>query len=723
MRVELLTPRVEAMPGSSCRVELEVFNTGEVIDSVTSRLLDHPFETAQSPSTLALFPESGDRLMVEFTVPDDFAAGRHSVPIEVSSTFQHDDVAIAMLDLDVAPVTSATLGLTPSDITAGKKARFSVDVSNDGNVPLDLTLTGNDLERVLRFRFEPLFVHVEPGETVHASGLAVGKRPFFGSPVARSTSVLAWGNGLDLQVAGRFVQKPRIPKGVLTALALLGVVGIWAAVIMLGAGLVLAEDAVKKTVPEAFTVQMAGAGAAEADLIASAVAGSMAGVVTADNGAPIERITIEAWRVRDGEESVLEGSAATIEDGTWTLAAVKPGTYHLKFTAPGFVDMWYPSASSEAGAMDLRVRPTAPTDDLAVTLVGKPGTIKGAVVAGETDILDAEVKVFEVVDDAVGEQVGTSIFADVVTGEFTIANLPTPGVYELSVKLTGFDPQTTRVELSGGEEEVINTMNLAAGVGGMTGTVIGPNGALGGVEVLLSGGGQELSVVTPTDGEIGAWLFAELPTPATYLLTFTAEGFGTQTIAVDLAAGQIRDGVVITMLEGTGRVSGVVTDVDGDELGGVIVTVTGAAEPLTTTTLTTGDVGRYVLTGLATPGRYTLTFSLEGYSPVTVGVTLGDGGSDDGVDAMLLRSTSSIEGTVEGPAGPIAGAAVSITDGSEVRSTVTADDPAGGYRFDSLPAGRYTLTISVAGFRTRTVLVTVARGETSVVDATLQVSS
>lgn len=721
MRVELLTPRLEAMPGSSCRVELEVFNTGEVIDSVTSRLLDHDFEAAQSPSTLALFPESGDRLTVEFTVPEDFAAGSHAVPIEVASTFQQDDVAIATLALEVAPVTSASLGITPSDITAGKKAKFSVDVTNDGNVPLDLTLTGNDLERVLRFRFEPLFVHVEPGETVHAAATAVGKRPFFGSPVARSTTVLAWGNGLDLQVAGRFVQKPRIPKGVLTFLALAGVVCIWAAVIMLGAGLVLAKPAVKKVVPEAFTLQMLG-NTSEANLVAAAVAGSMVGVVTDDNGAPIERITVEAWRVTDGE-SELEGSAATIEDGTWSLATVRPGTYHLKFTAPGFVDTWYPAASSEAGAMDVPVRPIAATDDIAVTLMGKPGTIKGAVVAGETDILDAEVSVFEVIDDAVGEQVGTSIFADVVTGEFTIGDLPTPGTYELSVKLAGFDPQSARVELAGGEEEVINTMNLAAGVGSMSGTVIGPDGAVGAVEVLLSGAGQELSVVTPTDGEIGSWLFTELPTPATYLLTFTADGFGTQTIAVDLAAGQVRDGVVITLLEGTGRVSGVVTDVDGEELGGVTVTVTGAAEPITTTTLTTGDVGRYVLTGLSTPGRYTITYSLEGYAPVTIGVTLADGGSDDSVDAILLRSTASIVGAVSGPAGPIAGATVSITDGAEVRTTVTADDPAGGYRFDGLPAGRYTLTVSFAGFRTRTVLVAVEKGETREIDANLEVSA
>lgn len=718
MRVELLTPRVETMPGASCRVELEVYNTGEVIDSVTSRVVGHPFDVDQQPPTLSLFPESGDTLTVSFTVPDDFAAGTHTVPIEVASTFKHDDVAVAHLDLEVAPVTSASLALTPSDITGGKKAKFAVEVTNDGNVPLDLTLTGNDLERVLRFQFEPLFVHVEPGETVHAAGVAKGKRPFFGSPIARTMSVLAWGNGLDLTTPGRFVQKPRIPKGVLTFLALAGVVCIWAAVIMLGAGLVLGKDPIKKTVPETFLV-----GITDSGTLTASVAGSMTGTVTAANGAPIERITVEAWRVKDDGPSELLGGAATDADGLWELATVKPGTYHLKFTAPGFVDQWYPAAPTEAGAQDVRVRPVQPTENLMVTMHGKPGSIQGAVVAGESLSLDAAITVNEVVDDVVGKMIPPQVRADPLTGRFEIPSLPTPGTYQLTIELGGFDPQTTIVELGGGENEVINTLNMSAGVGSVSGTVVGPDGALGGVEVLLSGGGQELAVTTPTDGEIGSWLFADLPTPGTYLITFALEGFGTQTIAIDLEPGQDRLGVVTTLLEGTGRVSGLVVDADDQPLGGVTVAVTGAPEPLTTTTLTTGDVGRYVLTGLPTPGRYTLTFALEGYAPVTVGVTLADGGSDDAVDAMLLRSTSSIVGTVTAGGAPVPGAVVEVTDGREVRSTVTADDPAGGYRFDALPAGRYTLTVRFAGFRTRTVLVEVQRGSTATVDAALEAAA
>lgn len=711
MRVELLTPRLEAKPGSSCRVELEVYNTGEVIDSVTSRVLGHPFDSQQAPSTLSLFPESGDRLTVSFLVPDDFAAGSHTVPIEVASTFQHDDVAVAELELEVAPVITATLGLTPSDITAGKKAKFAVDVTNTGNVPLDLTLTGNDLERVLRFRFEPLFVHVEPGETIHASGIAVGKRPFFGAPISRTMSVLAWGNSVDLQTAGRFVQKPRIPKGFITFLALAAVVLIWAAVIIAGAGLVLAGDPLTKTAPESFVT----GGIQKND---TSLAGSMTGVVTADDGLPVERITVEAWRTVEGESSLI-GSAATGADGVWELAGLLPARYRLKFQAPGFAPVWYPNASSEAGAQEVRVRPVAATEDLAITIAGEPGAISGSIVAGESDTVAATITVKTVVDDAAVDTVA-SVVTDPLTGGFVVPGLPTPAVYELLVHVDGFDDQAIRVELGGGETEIVNTVNMAAAPGSLSGSVIGPDGPLGAVTVTLTGNGQTVAVTTPTDGPIGTWLFTALPSPATYLITFELDGFGTQTIATDLAAGANQEGVIVQLDEGTGLVSGVVTDVDGNELGGVTVAVTGAAEPLTATTLTTGDVGRYVLNGLPTPGHYTLTFSLEGYAAVTVGVDLDAGGSDRGIDAMLLRSTSSIVGTVRAGGTALAGALVEVSDGKEVRSTVTADDPAGGYRFDSLPAGRYTLTVTIDGFRTRTVLVTVDRGETEIVDAELE---
>jgi 5-hydroxyisourate hydrolase-like protein (transthyretin family) len=711
VRVELLTPRLEMAPGGTAEIGLEVWNAGDVIDTVSTRVVGtYAIGSEQRPGLLSLFPDSGDRVTVVVTLPDDFPAGGHLLPIEVSSTMRPDDVEVVNVDLEVSPVVRSTVALTPSELTGGRKARFSVDVTNEGNVPLNLTLTGTDAERLLRFRFDPMFVRLAPGERAAVSGVTQGKRPLFGAPVARPITVVADGPGVEVSAAGRFTQRPRVPKGALTILALTAIVGLWAAVFVSGSNLVLAKDALAKSIPAAFL-------AGDQDFAATSVAGSMAGTVAAaTSGAPVERITVEAYRVGTGG-AALVASAATLDDGTWELASVVPGSYALRFSAPGFEDVWYPSASSQAAATLVRVRPLAATADLGVQVTGLPGSISGAVAAGEQQVVVATVAARSVVDEVVGDPV-----AEVTSnpdGSFTIPGLATPGVYELSVALPGFDAQTVRAELGGGEAQVINTVDMAAAQGTVSGTVLGAGGPLGGATVTITGAGETKTATTPTAGAVGAWTFTGLPTPGTYLLTFQLEGYGTETIALDLAAGEARGDVVVVLVQGTGTVSGVVKDASGTPLGGAIVTVTGGGTPITTNTLTTGAVGFYELTGLKTPGRYTISYALEGYTGVTLSVDLSVDAFAEGVDATLSKARGSISGTVRSGGAPLAGATIVATDGQAPRETTSVDEPAGGYRFDGLPAGSYTVTVTADGLASRTVLVNLGRGQDVVVDVAL----
>ncbi len=71
-----------------------------------------------------------------------------------------------------------------------------------------------------------------------------------------------------------------------------------------------------------------------------------------------------------------------------------------------------------------------------------------------------------------------------------------------------------------------------------------------------------------------------------------------------------------------GRVSGVVNDESGAVLPGVTVVATDADGHVLATTVTDG-AGRYVLGPLAT-GRVSITFSLAGFSPVTMPIDVGD---------------------------------------------------------------------------------------------------
>ena len=240
--------------------------------------------------------------------------------------------------------------------------------------------------------------------------------------------------------------------------------------------------------------------------------------------------------------------------------------------------------------------------------------------------------------DAVADvpPVTTTTAAD---GTYTLRGLPAPGTYELSFTATGYRATTVVDSVAGGQSRLEPTVQLAVGLGQVTGTVESGGQPLGGATVSTTVGGKPLTVTTPTTGTVGVFVLGNLPTPATYVITVTKAGFGTQTSVIDLAAGVNRTGLVVTLASGTGSVSGTLVDRSGRPLGGATVTVGGAltggaaatpgatasggtgAAPApttttpTTTTLTKGAVGQFVVNGLDAPGSYTLTFSLAGYHP------------------------------------------------------------------------------------------------------------
>jgi hypothetical protein len=762
MRVELLTPNLAVQPGGTCEVELEVFNTGDVIDTVTSRIIGQELlPVEQTPPVLSLFPGSSERVTVRFTLPLDYPAGGHDLPVELVSAVDPDlQNAAVNVAVEVAPFVKASIDLKPSEMTCGRRARLSTHVANEGNVPLNLTMTGSDPERALGFSFDPAFIRIQPGQHLYVATKISGKRPFFGVPVQRQFALHADGPSVALTAPGRVNQKPWIPRGLLTILILASIIGLWAFVVSAGAKMVLNKDKLAKAVPAAFLV-------GQQDFSGATVAGSMTGTVTALNdGSPVERMTVEAYRIRTGRQQLIQ-SGATQADGTWKLDALIPGRYHIRFAAPGFKDVWYPSAPDASTGGIVGVKPVTESPDINVTVEGLPGTITGAVAAGEQAQIAGLITVRTVppeAEEAAADEGGgdakaeaasveepttttttttlpgatatdtaggsndtgsklIGVFPTNADGSFSIPNLPTPSNYQLTVSLDGFTDQIVTTRLGGGESQVLNTVQMAAGEGILGGTVTSGGSPLGGAVVTLVGAGKTFTATAPTSGPVGQWQITGLPTPATYILTVSLEGYGSQTSALDLAAGETRSNVDVSLVSGTGSVSGSVKDPSGAGLGDVDVTVTGSATPIVTKTLTAGEVGAYTLSGLATPGRYTITYSLEGYSSVTRAVELDDSGVATGIDVVLGKSTGSIAGTVTSGSKTLTGVAITVGDGKVDRATTSADSPAGGYRLDSLPAGSYTVTAELDGYDKKTILVTVKAGEVLTVDISLAASS
>ena len=167
------------------------------------------------------------------------------------------------------------------------------------------------------------------------------------------------------------------------------------------------------------------------------------------------------------------------------------------------------------------------------------------------------------------------------------------------------------------------------------------------------------------------------------------------------------------------------TEAGGAPLGGVTVTVQGGAYTGATKTLTGGLVGSYVLTGIPTPGSYSVTFSLDGYGPETRLVSFAGPGTVAGTDVVLHPATATISGTASVGGTPSAAVQVILCSGGAPRTTTTATSPAGSYSFTAVAPGSYTLTFTfpgdvtptdctrsaTPGHATQIVLVQVAAGD------------
>ncbi len=762
MRVQTETRVVDITPGGSVDVNLDVVNTTEVIDGITARVIGLEPELVKArPDLLSLFPETSGRLTLTLGLPTQFPAGRHPVTVEVASSAGAVEPTHVDLDLVVAPHPAVDLNLRPALLRARRKGRFAVHCVNSGNVPLDVALSLVDPERAITATFEPANLTVEPGQTRISNLLVRGPRHLVGNDVDRALSISCEADTARAETVGTFRQRPTFNRGLLTALILMSIVALWALAFLLGLTKVFSGDPLTKTAPASFFASAVAGGAAgnqagrapsdvlpKSGVLPPGVGGAISGTVTAaSTGEGVGRIVVEALRQsKDGLKLVT--SAATQADGTYSLVGLFPGNYFLRFSAPGYVTVWYPAAADQGGAKQINATAQQVTKGAAVQITGKPASVSGDVDPG--DIVTPVTTTVTVralssaapspsgqTSGAVGTTGDTGaasatsdspVIATVTTdasGHYEIPNLPAPNTYEFGFTTPGYLPTTIVDTVGGGQQRSEPTVRLRAAVGSITGTVIDGTNPLGGVAVSVTVNGQEVKTATPTVGTVGAFTIGNLPTPGTYILTFTKDQYSSQSVAVDLGPGEQKNGLAITLIGGTGTASGTVVNGSGDGLGGVTVTVGGLAPPVSTTTLTTGAVGAFVIAGLPTPGSYTLTFTLPGYQPQTVPVVL-DGANPAGkVQVTLTPSVGSIAGVIRGSASNgIVGATISVTDGKNARTTTSvSSDPAGSYLMSDLPPGAYTVTVSKDGFVSQTALLYVAAGQKVSQDFTLNSSS
>jgi hypothetical protein len=765
---------VDIAPGEPGDVVVEVVNTGEVIDGISANVIGLPEEcVASAPAMLPLFPSSSGRLTLSLNVPATYPAGRHPLTVELVSNGARVQSQFLDVDMNVGPRPSMAVASTPRIIRARRSARFVLDVRNDGNLPLDISLQAADLDRSAKVAFTPQQLRLDPGMAAPVLLHVRGPRMLTGADAERPVQVVASATRADLppdadpttdsvpvperELTVKLRQRPTLSRGLLTALILLGIIALWAGVFLLGLTKVFSNDPMTKDAPASFfAASQAGAAGSGAQgavnngsgggaaapagalpktgQLPAGVGGEISGtVLSASTEQPVGQILVEAFRTT-GDKNKPVSSAATQSDGTYTLAGLFPTTYVLKFSAQGsFKPIWYPNSPARGGARTIDPQAQGATTGVNAVIQGLPSSISGAVDPGDTTH-PVHTTVTARPLDVAGGSAHTLTVVTAAGGKYSFANLASPASYQLTFTTPGYQTSTLTDTVNGGDKRIESTVSLGAAQGGISGVVVSGNSRsstpLGGATVTTTVAGTSVSVLTPTTGAVGTFAIANLPTPATYVLNYSAPGHGTWTEVVELAAGQSYTKALGKLSSGTGTISGIVRDGNSPSgLGGVTVTVGGLAAstttgPATTTspstiTLTNGNVGGFAFSGLA-DGQYTLTFARDGYTSASVPVRVDSSApankQGQTVQVRLYKQGGEITGVTLIQGSATSGVTVTATDGVNTFTATSSAPggllPLGGYDLSSLPPGVYTLTASAPNMRSQTRITTVGRGKT-----------
>ena len=645
MRARLTTQQYSAFVGVPFEIIVQVQNDEQIIKEVHARPGFIPSEAYVSrPLVISLFPAETADIQLEITLPRETPAGLYQLPIEVSD--ENGPIGTLTADIQVAPFDELSISVSPRVTAAGSKTSFVVTTTNRGNRPTGVSLTAADADRALKFTIEPRRAQLEGGQAVAFSVNAKGKRPFVGNAVPRAIQIDIATRSNTTSETVTFTQKPRLSRGLLTALLLLSIILIWALVFSAGFRSALAGQKPKKAVNSAWVT------GAKPDPSVS-IGSISTKIVAASDGRPLARMIISAELV---DKSRPATAASSDEDGVVTLSGLTTGIYKLTVSGDGYVD--------QTVSQTVRVVPSDEPIVLEqdIAMVGNPASIKGLTSGGDpapVSTVEARLMVNEVPSSEVITATSDA------TGLFAIENMPSPGRYRLTFTAVGFEPIQLFQEVAAGETVTMPTVKLQAGPGSVTGMVVDQNGIpLGGAAITATAGSDVIATVTPTSGaEIGKFVLSELRTPATYLMQISLEGYGTQTQTIKVGPGE---SVVLTtsiiMSKGTGVVRGAVTDESGNALGGVSVTASNGA--IVGQTISVDSGGFYSLSGLVAPGNYILTFSKEGYIPEVVGVALSSSLGASTSNVVLQRSSNAITGAIVNSSGTaISGATIIATSG------------------------------------------------------------
>ena len=321
-----------------------------------------------------------------------------------------------------------------------------------------------------------------------------------------------------------------------------------------------------------------------------------------------------------------------------------------------------------------------------------PGQVAGALTGRVTDTGGNGVSSAQIVITN-GANMVVAVGMSAPDGSYLIQDL-NPGQYAVGFSATNYQPASVSAVLI--NSNATTTLNESLVPVPTTGTIFGYlrdsiGNALSGVSVTITDSTNAIQYQGTYSGSYSA---PNLPV-STYSVSFSAPGYLTQTvpnvflsagasIEVDSALQLIPDGTIAGLVS-TPAVKGVTP------LAGVSVSVADLSNNPIGSTTTAAD-GSFSVSNVP-QGMYVVTFTLSGYQTVTQAASVTAGSTTDLKVSMTHNADAIVTVNVQGPAGNVAGAAVTITNGDgSTASGVT--DSNGNATFANQPVLPYPTSAS-----------------------------
>jgi hypothetical protein len=270
------------------------------------------------------------------------------------------------------------------------------------------------------------------------------------------------------------------------------------------------------------------------------------------------------------------------------------------------------------------------------------------------------------------------------------------GTATLTAALAGYQNASESVTVTAGQSTQAPTLQIQpTNPGNVTGSVVNSSGTG------LSGASVSAAGLSTTSAADGSYALNSLPAGQTTIAA-SLTGFQSGSTSVTVVAAATTAAPAITLVSGSGSITGSVKNTSGGAIVGASVGFGGG-------TATTDVNGNYTLTGVPV-GTVQLVASASGFQSATQSVTVSGGNTST---ANFTLAAGVATGTVTGKitnasSGAIVSAAtVSWSGGSTTTNT------SGIYTLTNVTAGTQNITAVKTGYLSRTLAVGVTGGATS----------